>query len=84
MPAVNPTHDDIACEIVLAWLPHGARLPGKDLPPGDPKSYEEVGRRIGAVYRGVLKAVEDAGNRRGNVPSSPHKRATEACRTATP
>jgi hypothetical protein len=35
-------------------------LLGKDLPSGDPKSYEEVGRRIGAVYKEVLKAVEDA------------------------
>jgi hypothetical protein len=60
MAEVNRTHDDIACEIVLAWLPHGATLLGKDLPSGDPKSYEEVGRRIGAVYREVLKAVEDA------------------------
>jgi hypothetical protein len=60
MSEINRTHDDIACEIVLAWLPHGATLLGKDLAAGDPKSYEEVGRRIGAVYKEVLKAVEDA------------------------
>jgi hypothetical protein len=60
MSEVNRTQDDIACEIVLAWLPHGATLLGKDLPSGDPKSYEEVGRRIGAVYKEVLKAVEEA------------------------
>ena len=60
MPEVHRNHDDIACEIVLAWLPHGATLLGKDLPSGDPKSYEEVGRRIGAVYKEVLKAVEEA------------------------
>lgn len=60
MAEVNRTHDDIACEIVLAWLPHGSTLLGKDLPAGDPKSYEEVGRRIGAVYKEVLKAVDDA------------------------
>jgi len=60
MSDVNRTQADIACEIVLAWLPHGATLLGKDLPSGDPKSYEEVGRRIGAVYREVLKAVKDA------------------------
>ena len=60
MPEVHRTHDDIACEIVLAWLPHGATLLGKDLPSGDPKSYEEVGHRIGAVYKEVLKAVEEA------------------------
>jgi len=65
MSEVNRTHDDIACELVLAWLPHGATLLGKDLPSGDPKSYEEVGRRIGAVYTEVLKAVEAAGTRRG-------------------
>ena len=65
MSEVNRTHDDIACEIVLAWLPHGATLLGKDLPAGDPKSYEEVGRRIGAVYREVLKAVQDTGKGRG-------------------
>jgi hypothetical protein len=50
--------EDIACEIVLAWLPHGSTLLGKDLPAGDPKSYGEVGRRIGAVYKEVLKAAE--------------------------
>jgi hypothetical protein len=60
MAESNRTHDDIACEIVLAWLPHGATLLGKDLPAGESKSYEEVGRRIGAVYRGILKAVDDA------------------------
>jgi hypothetical protein len=60
MSEVNRTQDDIACEIVLAWLPHGATLLGKDLPSGDPKSYEEVGRRIGAVYKEVLKAAEEA------------------------
>jgi hypothetical protein len=60
MPESNRTHDDIACEIVLAWLPHGSTLLGKDLPAGDPKSYEEIGRRIGAVYKEVLKAVDDA------------------------
>jgi hypothetical protein len=60
MPEVNRTQEDIACEIVLAWLPHGATLLGKGLPSGDPKSYEEVGRRIGAVFKEVLKAVEDA------------------------
>jgi hypothetical protein len=60
MLEVNRTPDDIACEIVLAWLPHGATLLGKDLPAGDPKSYEEVGRRMGAVYKEVLKAVQDA------------------------
>jgi len=65
MSEVNRTHDDIACELVLAWLPHGATLLGKDLPSGDPKSYEEVGRRIGAVYKEVLKAVEAASTRRG-------------------
>ena len=63
MPEVSRTPDDIACEIVLAWLPHGSTLLGKDLPAGDPKSYEEVGRRIGGVYREILKAVDDA--RRG-------------------
>ncbi len=63
MPEGSRTPDDIACEIVLAWLPHGSTLLGKDLPAGDPKSYEEVGRRIGAVYREMLKAVDDA--RRG-------------------
>ena len=65
MSEVNRTHDDIACEIVLAWLPHGATLLGKDLPSGDPKSYEEVGRRIGAVYKEILKAVADASKERG-------------------
>lgn len=65
MPNVNRSHADIACDIVLAWLPHGATLLGKDLPAGDPKSYEEVGRRIGAVYKGVLQAVEDASKGRG-------------------
>ena len=60
MPEVNRTPDDIACEIVLAWLSHGSTLLGKDLPAGDPTSYEEVGRRIGAVYKEILKAVEDA------------------------
>jgi len=60
MPEVNRTPEDIACEIVLAWLPHGSTLLGKDLPAGDPKSYEEVGRRIGAIYREVLKTVDDA------------------------
>jgi hypothetical protein len=65
MADVNRTHDDIACDIVLAWLPHGATLLGKDLPSGDPKSYEEVGRRIGAVYKGILQAVEDASKGRG-------------------
>ena len=60
MPESNRTHDDIACEIVLAWLPHGSTLLGKDLPAGDPKSYEEIGRRIGAVYKEVLKAVDGA------------------------
>ena len=65
MSEVNRAHDDIACELVLAWLPHGATLLGKDLPSGDPKSYEEVGRRIGAVYKEVLKAVEDASTRNG-------------------
>ena len=65
MSEANRTHDDIACEIVLAWLPHGATLLGKDLPSGDPKSYEEVGRRIGAVYKEILKAVEDAGKGKG-------------------
>ncbi len=60
MLEVNRTPDDIACEIVLAWLPHGSTLLGKDLPAGDPKSYEEVGRRIGMVYKEVLKAVQDA------------------------
>jgi hypothetical protein len=64
MPEVNRTHADIACEIVLAWLPHGSTLLGKDLPAGEPESYEEIGRRIGAVYREVLKAVEDAGKGR--------------------
>ena len=64
MPEVNRTHDDIACEIVIAWLPHGSTLLGKDLPAGEPESYEEIGRRIGAVYREVLKAVEDAGKGR--------------------
>jgi len=63
MPEGSRTPDDIACEIVLAWLPHGSTLPGKDLPAGDPKSYGEVGRRIGPVYREILKAVDDA--RRG-------------------
>jgi hypothetical protein len=63
MPEGSRTPDDIACEIVLAWLPHGSTLLGRDLPAGDPKSYEEVGRRIGAVYREMLKAVDDA--RRG-------------------
>ena len=65
MAEINRTHDDIACEIVLAWLPHGSTLLGKDLPAGDPKSYEEIGRRIGAVYKEVLKAVEDSGKRKG-------------------
>ena len=65
MPGVSRTHDDIACDIVLAWLPHGSTLLGKDLPAGDPKSYEEIGRRIGAVYREVLQAVEGASKRRG-------------------
>jgi hypothetical protein len=60
MLEVNRTHDDIACEIVLAWLPHGSTLLGKDLPSGDPQSYQEVGRRMGAVYKEVLKAVDDA------------------------
>jgi hypothetical protein len=60
MLEVNRTPDDIACEIVLAWLPHGSTLLGKDLSAGDPKSYEEVGRRIGAVYKEVLRAVHDA------------------------
>jgi len=60
MPEGSRTPDDIACEIVLAWLPHGSTLLGRDLPAGDPKSYEEVGRRIGAVYREMLKAVDDA------------------------
>jgi hypothetical protein len=64
MPEVNRTCEDIACEIVLAWLPHGSTLLGKDLPAGDPKSYEEIGRRIGAVYRELLKAVDDARKRR--------------------
>ncbi len=64
MQEVNRTPDDIACEIVLAWLPHGSTLLGKDLPAGDLKSYEEVGRRIGAVYKEVLKAVDDAGKGR--------------------
>ena len=64
MREVNRTHDDIACELVLAWLPHGATLLGKDLPAGDPKSYDEVGRRIGAVYKEVLNAVEEAGKRK--------------------
>jgi len=49
---------------VLAWLPHGSTLLGKDLPAGEPNSYEEIGRRIGAVYRELLKAVEDASKRR--------------------
>jgi len=65
MPDINRTHNDIACEIVLAWLPHGSTLLGKDLPAGDPKSYEEIGRRIGAVYKGVLQAVEDGSKGRG-------------------
>ena len=60
MPEVNRSHEDIACEIVLAWLPHGSTLLGKDLPAGDPMSYEEIGRRIGAIYKEVLKAVADA------------------------
>ena len=60
MPESNRTHDDIACEIVLAWLPHGSTLLGRDLPAGDPKSYEEVGRRIGAVYKEILRAVDEA------------------------
>jgi hypothetical protein len=64
MPEVDRTREDIACEIVLAWLPHGSTLLGKDLPAGDPKSYEEIGRRIGAVYRELLKAVDDARKRR--------------------
>jgi hypothetical protein len=64
MPEVSRTHEDIACEIVLAWLPHGSTLLGKDLPAGEPNSYEEIGRRIGAVYRELLKAVEDASKRR--------------------
>lgn len=65
MVEVNRTHEDIACEIVLAWLPHGATLLGRDLPAGEPESYEEVGRRIAAVYKEVLKAVEDAGKNKG-------------------
>ena len=60
MPEGNRTPDDIACDIVLAWLPHGSTLLGKDLPAGDPKSYEEVGRRIGAVFKEIFRAVEDA------------------------
>lgn len=64
MSEVNRTPDDIACEIVLGWLPHGSTLLGKDLPAGDPKSYEEVGKRIGAVYKEILKAVHDAGKGR--------------------
>jgi hypothetical protein len=50
MLEVNRTHDDIACEIVLAWLPHGSTLLGKDLPSGDQARkvfiFKEDGYRI--------------------------------------
>ena len=61
---VHRNREDIACALVLAWLPHGATLLGKDVPAGDSKSYEEVGRRIGAVYREHLQVVEDTGKGR--------------------